>query len=225
MVFKLEIDMKLKALSLFAGAGGLDIGVGNAKFETVCSVELDPHCVSTLRRNARRKVVWQVDIRALDPSRVADSLSLERGELGLLHGGPPCQPFSQIGKQRGIADPRGDLVFEMVRFAGALRPKSVLIEQVPRFLNAMASDSETMEDVLRDEFYKVGYDLFVETLDALQYGVAQRRKRALIVGLPRGAAFEFPLGRSGALTVARRSRDCRRHPRRARRRRCPIMLT
>ena len=141
--------MKLKALSLFAGAGGLDIGVGNAKFETVCSVELDPHCVSTLRRNARRKAVWLVDIRALDPSRVANSLGLEPGELGLLHGGPPCQPFSQIGKQRGLADPRGDLVFEMVRFADAMRPKAVLIEQVPRFLNAMASDSETMEDVLR----------------------------------------------------------------------------
>ena len=195
--------MKLKALSLFAGAGGLDIGVGNAKFETVCSVELDPHCVSTLRRNARRKVVWQVDIRALDPSRVADSLNLQPGELGLLHGGPPCQPFSQIGKQRGLADPRGDLVFEMVRFADALHPKAVLIEQVPRFLSAMASDSETMEDLLREEFYKIGYDLYVETLDALQYGVAQRRKRAIIVGLPRGTAFEFPLGRSGALTVGK----------------------
>ena len=48
----------------------------------------------------------------------------------------------------------------------------------------MASDSETMEDVLRDEFYKIGYDLWVETLDALQYGVAQPRKRALIVGRP-----------------------------------------
>ena len=195
--------MKLKALSLFAGAGGLDIGVGNAKFETVCSVELDPHCASTLRRNARRKVVWQVDIQALDPHRVADSLNLEPGELGLIHGGPPCQPFSQIGKQNGLSDPRGELVFDMVRFSDALRPAAVLIEQVPRFLNTAATESETMEDVLRDEFHKIGYDLWVETLDAVQYGVAQRRKRAFIVALPRGSEFEFPLGQSGALTVGK----------------------
>ena len=93
-----------KALSLFAGAGGLDIGVDGAGFKTVCSIELDPHCVSTLRHNASGKTVWQVDIRALDPGRVADALG--RGELSLLHGGPPCQPFSQIGKKQGVADPR-----------------------------------------------------------------------------------------------------------------------
>ena len=185
--------MKLKALSLFAGAGGLDIGVGNAGFETVCSVEFDQHCVSTLRRNARRKTVWQVDVRALDPLRVAGSLNLTSEELHLLHGGPPCQPFSQIGKQRGLSDPRGDLAFEMVRFADALRPAAVLIEQVPRFLRAQVTESATMEDVLKEEFYKVGYDLVVEVLDAVHHGVAQRRKRAFIVCLPHGSKFKFPL--------------------------------
>ena len=142
--------MKLSALSLFAGAGGLDIGVRNAGFETVCSIEFDPHCISTLRRNARKKVVWQVDVRALDPLRMADSLGFKQEDLHLLHGGPPCQPFSQIGKQRGLSDPRGDLAFEMVRFADALRPAAVLIEQVPRFLRARATESATIEDVLRE---------------------------------------------------------------------------
>ena len=195
--------MKLKALSLFAGAGGLDIGVSQAKFKNICSVEFDPHCVSTLRRNGRGKTVWQVDIRALDPERMANTLGLQPGDLNLLHGGPPCQPFSQMGKQTGISDPRGSLVFEMLRFADALRPSAVLIEQVPRFLQASVTETATMQDILSEEFYNIGYDVHTQILDAIHYGVAQRRKRAVIVCLPHGAQFEFPLGELMAVpTVA-----------------------
>ena len=189
--------MKHKAMSLFSGAGGMDIGVDRARFKTVCSVEFDPHCVSTLRRNSRGKTIWQVDIRALDPKRMADSLGVAPGDLRLLHGGPPCQPFSQMGKQNGMADPRGSLVFEMVRFAKTLRPAAVLIEQVPRFLQAQVTETDTMQDILREEFYAIGYDFHVQVLDAIHYGVAQRRKRAIIVCLPRGARFEFPFGKFG----------------------------
>ena len=116
--------MKHLALSLFAGAGGFDIGVDAAGFKTICAVELDPHSASTLRRNTHRKTVWQVDVRALDADRTAEALALRRGDLSLLHGGPPCQPFSQIGKHGGVADPQGQLVFELVRFVEAL-PGSV----------------------------------------------------------------------------------------------------
>ena len=191
--------MKLTALSLFSGAGGLDIGVGQASFKNVCSVEFDPHCVSTLRGNGRGKTVWQVDIRALDPERMADTLNIQPGDLHLLHGGPPCQPFSQMGKQQGVSDPRGSLVFEMLRFADALRPAAVLIEQVPRFLQATVTETATMQDILSEEFHSIGYDLHIQVLDAVHYGVAQRRKRAVLVGLPRGSPFEFPFGELGAL--------------------------
>ena len=91
--------MKRLALSLFAGAGGLDIGVDSAGFKTICAIELDPHSASTLRQNAHRKTVWQVDVRALDADRTAEALALRPGDLSLLHSGPPCQPFSQIGKR------------------------------------------------------------------------------------------------------------------------------
>ena len=187
--------MKLPALSLFAGAGGFDIGVDKAGFKTVCSVELDAHCVSTLRRNGRGKAVWQVDVRALDPLRMAGSLGFGVGELALLHGGPPCQPFSQIGKQKGVADSQGELAFEMVRFAAALRPAAVLIEQVPRFLQAQAAESASMKDVLSERFERIGYDVFVEVLDASRFGVPQRRKRAIIACVPKGAPFSFSIGK------------------------------
>ena len=154
---------------------------------------MDPHCVSTLLRNARSKTVWQVDVRALDPTGMATALGLKAGQAALLHGGPPCQPFSQIGKKGGLRDPRGQLAFQMVRFAEQLRPGAVLIEQVPKFLDAPATDHATMLDVLGDEFLRIGYDLRATVVDAADCGVPQKRRRAMLVAVPRGQAFEFPL--------------------------------
>ena len=181
------------ALSLFAGAGGLDIGVDQAGFKTVCSLELDRHCVSTLRRNARKKQTWQVDVRVLDPTKVGEVLGVKRGELALLHGGPPCQAFSQIGKQRGLEDVRGRLVFEMVRFADALRPSAVLMEQVPRFLMTPVAGDSNMKDMLSEQFYRIGYDLHACVMDASHYDIPQKRKRAIIVCVQQGSDFKFPI--------------------------------
>ena len=189
---KVTTRVRRKAISLFAGAGGLDIGVDRAGFKTICAIEIDRHCVSTLQRNARGKTIWQVDVRALSPGRVVDALNLWRGDLALLHGGPPCQPFSQIGKQKGVADPRGQLAFEMVRFAAALRPTAVLIEQVPKFLSTIVAEGMTMLDALADEFHQAGYDLSAAILDAVHFGVAQKRKRAFAVAVHRGQQFKFP---------------------------------
>lgn len=190
--------MELPALSLFAGAGGMDAGVDTAGFTTVGAVELDKHCVSTLRLNAGEKRVWQDDVRALEPAVVGAELGLAPGKLALLHGGPPCQPFSQIGKLGGIGDPRGELVFEMVRFAGALRPEAVMIEQVPRFLQSPVGGGAAMVDLLRERFGEIGYEMQAATLDAAAYGVAQRRKRVIIVAVRPGTRFAYPLQMNGS---------------------------
>ena len=193
--------MQNSALSLFAGAGGLDVGVARSGFKVACAVELDPHCAATLRRNDYHKRVWPVDVRALDPQEVAEGVGTHTGTMSLLFGGPPCQPFSQIGKQNGIADPDGQLVFEMVRFAEALRPTAVLIEQVPRFLNAPYSPAERIRDVLAERFAHIGYDLYADILNASDFGVAQERRRAIIVCVPTGQAFAFPARQPNRRTV------------------------
>ena len=183
--------MSLTALSLFAGAGGLDVGVDQAGFKTLCSIETDPHCLATLRKNASKgKITWQVDVRALDPQGVADVSNI--GRPTLLHGGPPCQPFSQIGEKRGFSDPRGNLVFEMVRFAKALRPTAVMIEQVPKFLSTRFASGMTAIDALCEEFHEIGYDTRFEILNATEFGVPQKRRRAVIVCVPAGQSFAFP---------------------------------
>lgn len=185
--------MKPKALSLFSGAGGMDIGVTKAGFDNVCSVEMDPHCVSTLRRNSPSMAIWQVDVQALDPKRALDALGLQAGDIALLHGGPPCQPFSQIGQKRGLRDPRGQLAFEMIRFAEALRPSAVLLEQVPAFLGTQAADGMTVLDVMREAFWGVGYEVHASVLNALDFDVPQRRKRAVVAAVAKGQSFAFPV--------------------------------
>ena len=185
-------ERECRALSLFAGAGGLDIGVNQVDFKICCAIEMDPHCVSTLKWNVHSTEVWNVDVRTLDPRRVAECLNLRSGQLTLLCGGPPCQPFSQIGKQRGVADPHGLLPFEMVRFAAELNPAAVVMEQVPRFLDAWFSPAATMRDVLTERFSAIGYNTYVAVLDALDFGVPQRRRRAFIVCVPRGQRYLFP---------------------------------
>ncbi|MXW53279.1 MAG: DNA cytosine methyltransferase [Gammaproteobacteria bacterium] len=184
--------MKHPAVSLFSGAGGLDVGVDKAGFKTLCSIELDPHCVSTLRRNSRQKTVWQVDIRVLDPSRVAFSLGARRKDLALLYGGPPTQPVNQLGLKKGISHPQDHLALEMVRFAQALRPSAVLIAQAPRFLKTKYSPKALLKDVLAEEFKTIGYDLHQIVLDAVDYGIPQNRKQVFIVCLPRDQTYEFP---------------------------------
>src|SRR5262252_5849192 len=89
------------ALSLFSGAGGLDIGVMQAGFDVLACIEIDPHCCDTLRdaatRERRNTRVIEDDIRAVDPASLMRELSLKPGALDLLCGGSPCQSFSQIG--------------------------------------------------------------------------------------------------------------------------------
>ena len=194
-------NAKPTAISLFAGAGGMDIGVDRAGFKTICAIESDPHCASTLRCNAGRKAVWQADVRAVDPTRLLQVLGIKPGGLGLLYGGPPCQPFSQIGKLGGLEDPRGALIFELVRFAQEMRPAAVLIEQVPNFLRTRTASGLYLLEVLRDEFEQLGYDLHVDVLDAQAHGIAQRRRRALLLCVPMGQSFAFPLPSSAPATV------------------------
>ena len=170
----------------------MDLGVSEAGFTTVCAIESDPHCAATLRRNSRDKTVWQADVRIINPMRVLEVLNLGRGSLALLHGGPPCQPFSQIGKKKGLLDPRGTLVFDLVRCADAMRPTAVLIEQVPTFLQARTADGQPLREMLRQAFQKLGYDMHCDIMDASRHAVPQRRRRAVIVCVPRGQAFDFP---------------------------------
>jgi DNA (cytosine-5)-methyltransferase 1 len=187
------------ALSLFSGAGGMDIGVMEAGFSIVACLEFDPHCCETLRAAAAREErptqVIENDIRLVDPKGLMTQLRLRPGELDLLCGGPPCQAFSQIGKQEALSDERGLLLFQMIRFAKVFKPKSILIEQVKGLLTAKderGRRGKVFERLLA-ELEDLGYVPKWKVVNAADYGVPQLRKRVFVVATRKPNGFEFPL--------------------------------
>lgn len=186
------------ALSLFSGAGGMDLGICQAGFDILACIEMDPYCCETLRtwvqREGHRTAVIEQDIREIDPSSLIAQLDLRPGQLDLLAGGPPCQAFSQIGKRASLTDKRGLLLFEMVRFAEALQPRAILIEQVKGLLNARDARGRPggVLELFLDELKRLGYVPTWQVLNAGDYGVPQLRQRVFIVATPPPNGFMFP---------------------------------
>ncbi|MBK8910790.1 MAG: DNA cytosine methyltransferase [Chlorobi bacterium] len=186
------------ALSLFSGAGGMDIGVRQAGFTVLAEVESDPHACSTLRAAAEREQrvtrVIESDIRKIDPQALMNELGLKAGELDLLFGGPPCQSFSLAGKQLGLNDARGLLLFEMARFAAVFQPKAMLIEQVKGLLSAKGEQNrkgEVFEHFLQD-LESIHYCPKWRVLVAADFGVPQLRERLFVVATRDRNGFMFP---------------------------------
>ena len=182
-----------KSLSLFSGGGGMDIGVEAAGFENIACVEFDRNAAETLRFNAHRNKsktkIIEADIRTVDPLSLA-----KPGTIDLLHGGPPCQAFSLIGKRGSLCDARGMLLFEMIRFAAALNPRAILLEQVKGLLSAPDEKGERGGVFKRfiKQLEELGYCVKWTVLCAADFGVPQLRERVFIVARRGKNGFSFP---------------------------------
>lgn len=188
---------KPTAISLFSGAGGMDLGFKNAGFDILAAVENDPSCCDTLRQNLDRERVWERDISRLHGSELLETLGLAQGELDILFGGPPCQSFSLAGNRQGLNDPRGQMVGHFVRLVRELMPKVFVMENVKGMLNW--SNGAAVK-LVQSEF-ETGFDFHGQTiryacsfdvLNAVDFGVAQRRERLFIVGNRLEKSFSFP---------------------------------
>lgn len=194
-------------ISLFTGAGGLDIGLEKAGFRTLYAVDFDEDCVETLRCNKSRRVPvdgnssrFHLDgseIVHADVSRVcAEQLRVPSGvDLDLVAGGPPCQPFSSAGEQLGLEDPRGTLFQEFARLVSELRPRMVLFENVRGLVTARGPSGRPGEalELVRRTFEDAGYATRCALLNAADFGAPQRRVRLFIIGSRLAPLPEFPL--------------------------------
>lgn len=160
----------MKIISLFSGAGGLDLGFEQAGFEIVFANEFDRTIWETYEKNHSCPLTKQ-DIRKLDLSSIPDA-------DGII-GGPPCQSWSAAGSQRGIADERGQLFYNYIEILKAKKPKFFLCENVPGLL--FPKNKEALSSFL-DSFKNTGYKVSVTKLNAENYGAAQDRERVIILG-------------------------------------------
>ena len=177
---------KLPALSLFSGAGGLDLGLerahhGKANFVSKCAVEYDADCCKTLAHNygSRLKVIHD-DIRNVKPIELVEKLGLQNGILPLLIGGPPCQAFSQAGKQNATNDPRGNLIYDFLRFVEEIQPVYFVMENV--FGLRGVENGNLMRSII-ERMDALGYNVNHKLLHAVDYGAAQLRRRFFFIGV------------------------------------------
>lgn len=188
----------MNAISLFSGAGGLDIGVRQAKFNVLACVELDHNACDTLRNavaSTRKKTkVFEGDIKAFTPEMILENIGKKPGEIDLLFGGPPCQAFSLIGKQKALADERGMLLFQMIRYTKVIQPKVVMMEQVKGLLAAKDASGKKggVLEMLLADFAALGYVTKYKVCLAADYGAAQLRERVILVATKDKNGFEFP---------------------------------
>lgn len=213
-------DDRYTVVSLFTGAGGLDTGLdATGRYRLLACVELEPRYCQTLRRNrdaglfgtADTQIV-EADLAALDPAVLMDKLGLAPGQLDLLVGGPPCQAFSTAGRRQSVADPRGTLLWDFLRFVEALAPRFFLLENVRGLLSAALSHRPIAQrperggpPLRRDEMpgsvveewtadlRAVGrYRVDCFEVNAVNYGAPQLRERALFIGNRLGRLVDFP---------------------------------
>ncbi|MBN3908393.1 MAG: DNA cytosine methyltransferase [Nostoc sp. NMS1] len=214
------IDNRAISISLFTGAGGLDIGIEQAGFRVVSVVEKDPDAAKTIAFN-RPHLNSSVarDIQKITAQNLLEEAGyvinlgrpLRIGEVDLVTGGPPCQPFSTAGKRGSVMDPRGSLFMDFIRIVEQVQPRFFVMENVKGLLSApirhrphleRGTDYAPLEldemqgsalEIVLEEMKCFGYQVIYKVMEAADYGVPQNRARVIFIGSRDGESATFPL--------------------------------
>ena len=191
---------RLNVVELFAGAGGLALGLEASGFATRALVERDRYCCETLRQNAVRHfpsaTIIRRDIRYISAPDVLRRVGLRKSDIDLVSGGPPCQSFSisKIPKGGRLGgDPRDALLSHFVRLVRMIRPRAFVFENVPGLQSKL--EGKLFRSFLRS-LRRLGYFLNAGILNAANYGVPQSRRRLILIGSMSGRV-EFPVATHG----------------------------
>ena len=171
---------KFKSIELFAGAGGLALGLEQAGFEHIGLIEIDKNASATLKHNRNFWNVLCEDIEEVAKRDLEKEFKIKKYELDLLSGGAPCQSFSYAGKRLGLEDTRGTMFYHYATFLKKLQPKMFLFENVKGLLQ---HDKGKTFEVICNVFKEQGYNIQFEVLNAWDYGVAQKRERLIVIGI------------------------------------------
>lgn len=194
-------NKRLSALDLFSGAGGFSLGMEMAGIDVVAAVEYDEKIAKTYEYNHRDTYMINDDIRNVPATNSDRSLGKAKQdsiksifmnknkEVDIIFGGPPCQGFSMSGyrnrnKKPFLKDERNYLYLEYIRMVEELNPKVFVIENVPGILTF---EDGKIRNEIEEEFEKLGYNVHAEIVSSQDFGIPQKRKRALFIGNRLGA--------------------------------------
>ena len=181
------------AIELFAGAGGLALGLEKAGFQSLGLIEFNQDACNTLSKNRPNWRVICEDIANISKLDLEQYFSIKKGELDLLSGGAPCQAFSYAGKRLGLEDARGTLFYHYAVFLEKLQPKMFLFENVRGLLT---HDKGKTYETMLNIFQSAGYTIQKKVLNAWDYGVAQKRERLITIGIRKDLEdkikYDFP---------------------------------
>lgn len=181
-------------LSLFTGAGALDYGFESiGRFITKASIESEGIFCETIKKNQHTgnlasATIINNAIENLNPKSIMHEYFNGLSPDGII-GGPPCESFSSMGKQKALSDPRGQLIFKFCDWVRELRPRFFLFENVPHL--AYRYEGKILRELL-ETFNLIGYSVNHQIMNASHYGAATKRKRLIIVGILNGAQYKFP---------------------------------
>ena len=177
--------MSIRFIDLFSGAGGMSSGLIDAGFKCIYSNDIDPIFCETFKKNHPNVLV---DSRDINKINIEENFKNYKN-INLVVGGPPCQGFSQKGSRKGINDKRNFLFKKFVEVVKVLNPEVFLMENVP---NIITSSNGFFFNEIKEEFKLIGYQLSSSILNAYDYGIPQKRRRAFIVGNRINKEFSFP---------------------------------
>ncbi len=173
---------EITVIELFAGAGGLALGLEKAGIRTLAHVEFNKYCCETLKTN---RPGWNVICD--DIANV--SFKSYRNMVDIVTGGFPCQAFSYAGKKLGFEDTRGTLFYQFARCINETNPLMFMAENVRGLMSH--DDGRTLQTIL-SVFTEIGYDVQYKVLNSMEYGIPQKRERIVIVGVRDGVEFCYP---------------------------------
>jgi len=171
-------NKKFTVVELFAGAGGLALGLEKAGFITKGLIENNKWAVETLKKNRKNWNIIAEDIRIVSKNGIKKYLK-DNKPIDLLSGGYPCQTFSYAGNKQGLEDVRGTLFYDYAEILKQLKPKMFLAENVK---GLVSHDKGRTLKIMLEVFKFVGYHVQYMVLNSLNYGVAQKRERIIIIG-------------------------------------------
>ncbi len=176
-------------VDLFAGAGGFSSGFEMAGMKIIGGIEKDKWAAETLMNNHKDMKVIMDDIKEVSNEVLVESF----GSPDVIIGGPPCQGFSIANKNSGDSkDPRNSLFIEFLRAVKVLKPKVVVMENVPNLIKAKTANGEKVIDIIENELKALGYEVESKILEAVKYGVPQIRKRLFVIGTLKKLEKFFP---------------------------------